>query len=374
MGLSNNLGKLSNMITSTGSAVGIGTSSPSANLQLSGFTSGLPASSGSAQRGGFRIANSSNIAFDFGTVGAGQAWMQVSDVNNYASNFSLLLNPNGGNAGIGTSSITNGTSYGGSGQANVLKLSSANYPCLEINTTLGGGGSLQFTYGSNLPNQVGGYISYNYASGTVNELNIWNQLNGGIVIGTNNSTRMVITNGGQTLIGSTGSLYTNVKLSVKQTAVNIPAEIWSSYSGDEGSAALMLIKFANSSSSSQVFQRFVIDNGNTACGQINGNGASQVAFGSWSDSRLKDNIENLPSQLSNILSLRPVEFDYKNGSGHQIGFVAQEMKEIYPDAVGEDSDGFLTITGWSKTEARLVKAIQEQQQQIEELRQIVATK
>ena len=50
------------------------------------------------------------------------------------------------------------------------------------------------------------------------------------------------------------------------------------------------------------------------------------------------------------------------------------MQEIYSDVVGEDSDGFLTITGWSKTEARLVKAIQEQQAQIEELKQIVATK
>ena len=56
--------------------------------------------------------------------------------------------------------------------------------------------------------------------------------------------------------------------------------------------------------------------------------------------------------------MRPVEFDYKDGSGHQIGFVAQEMQEIYSDAVGE-RDGFLTVTGWSKTEARLVSAIKE---------------
>jgi len=56
--------------------------------------------------------------------------------------------------------------------------------------------------------------------------------------------------------------------------------------------------------------------------------------------------------------LRPVEFDFKNGSGHQIGFVAQEMQEVYPDVVGEQ-DGFLTVTGWSKTEARLVSAIKE---------------
>ena len=92
------------MLITSGGNVGIGTTSPSANLQISGFTSGLPASSGGAQRGGFRIANSSNIGFDFGTVAAGQAWIQVSDVNNYASNFSLLLNPNGGNVGIRTSS------------------------------------------------------------------------------------------------------------------------------------------------------------------------------------------------------------------------------------------------------------------------------
>ena len=49
MGLTNNLGKLSNMITSTGSAVGIGTSSPigkfnvfaGANLSLIVQDSGL---------------------------------------------------------------------------------------------------------------------------------------------------------------------------------------------------------------------------------------------------------------------------------------------------------------------------------------------
>ena len=35
---------------------------------------------------------------------------------------------------------------------------------------------------------------------------------------------------------------------------------------------------------------------------------------------------------------------------------------------GEDANGMLTLTGWSKTEARLVKAIQEQQAIIESLK------
>jgi hypothetical protein len=81
--------------------IGIGLTNPNSKLQIGGFTSGLPASTGSAQRGAFRIANTSNIVLDFGTVAAGQAWLQVSDASNYASNFPLLLNPNGGNTLIG---------------------------------------------------------------------------------------------------------------------------------------------------------------------------------------------------------------------------------------------------------------------------------
>ena len=38
------------------------------------------------------------------------------------------------------------------------------------------------------------------------------------------------------------------------------------------------------------------------------------------------------------------------------------MQAVYPDVVNErGEDDMLMITGWSKTEARLVKAIQEQQ-------------
>ena len=136
-------------------------------------------------------------------------------------------------------------------------------------------------------------------------------------------------------------------------------QIRSDISGDVAQAPFLIAKYDNNSTTSQVFQRFAINQGATANGQINANGASQVAFGSWSDARLKENIVDLPSQLNNIASLRPVEFDYKDGSGHQIGFIAQEMQEVYPDAVGENSDGYLTITGWDKTTSRLVKAIQE---------------
>jgi len=122
-------------------------------------------------------------------------------------------------------------------------------------------------------------------------------------------------------------------------------------------------KFDNNSTTSQVFLRFAINNNTQASGQINANGVNAAAFGSWSDRRLKENITELPSQLANIMALRPIEFDYieSEGGGHQIGFIAQEVQEIYPDLVGERADGMLTLSDMNKNDARLIKAIQEQQ-------------
>ena len=68
----------------------------------------------------------------------------------------------------------------------------------------------------------------------------------------------------------------------------------------------------------------------------------------------------LISPLSNILALRPVSFSYKSG-GDNIGFIAQEMEAVYPDVIDNLGDcvAMKSITGWDKTSARLVKAIQE---------------
>lgn len=144
----------------------------------------------------------------------------------------------------------------------------------------------------------------------------------------------------------------------------------STASGDVGQQQLIITKFDNDSTTSQVFARFTIANNTAANGQINANGASQVAFGSWSDARLKENVVDLPSQLENIMALRPVEFDYikSEGGGHQISFIAQEFEQVYPDAIGEREDGMKVLSGWGKTEARLVKAIQELKAELDKVK------
>jgi hypothetical protein len=175
------------------------------------------------------------------------------------------------------------------------------------------------------------------------------------------------------LLGTTSTSYGSIpgRFTSCSATAGSAGLFYTGFSGDVSTSALNIGKFDNDNSTSQIFVKFGINNAGTGSGQINANGGGAVAFGSFSDRRLKENIEPLASQLSSICALNPVEFDYKTG-GHQIGFIAQEMQEIYPDTVGEDSDGMLSITGWSKTEARLVKAIQEQQALINDLRARVA--
>jgi hypothetical protein len=85
--------------------VGIGTSSPALTLALSGGTGSAPATSGTTQNGTFRIRTAANGVLDMGSVSAtGAGWLQAADQTNLASSYNLLLNPNGGNVGIGTSS------------------------------------------------------------------------------------------------------------------------------------------------------------------------------------------------------------------------------------------------------------------------------
>jgi hypothetical protein len=192
---------------------------------------------------------------------------------------------------------------------------------------------------------------------------------------------MTLDNSGNLLVGNTATnlgVFTVYNNATNFASVQALAYLKGTQASDSGVTGLIIAKYANDSTPSQILARFTINNGANGQGQINANGAGAVAFGSYSDSRLKENIVTLPSQLSNILALHPVEFDYieAEGGGHQVGFIAQEFQQVYPDAVSKrEPDGMLTVTGWSKTEARLVKAIQELSAQVTTLQtQVTALK
>jgi hypothetical protein len=180
---------------------------------------------------------------------------------------------------------------------------------------------------------------------------------------------MTLDASGNLLVGTTSG--TSYRLNLQTGSASQSAIGTSGTSGDTAFQAILITKFDNDSTTSQNFIQFQINNGGANCGKITANGANTAAFGSTSDQRVKENIVDLSSQLDKIMALRPVEFNYLEsyGGGHQIGFIAQEMQQVYPDVISEDDsfEKIMSITGWSKTEARLVKAIQEQQALIESL-------
>ena len=83
--------------------------------------------------------------------------------------------------------------------------------------------------------------------------------------------------------------------------------------------------------------------------------------------RYKSNIQPLGSQLSNIMNLQPVEFDWKTNKKHDIGFVADSVESVYPNLVSKNAQGEIEGMNYSKLVSALVKSMQEQQQQIQSL-------
>lgn len=161
---------------------------------------------------------------------------------------------------------------------------------------------------------------------------------------------------GNLLVGTTAA--TNNASTFTVASAKAALILGSSVSADSTSL-LDLIKFGTTASSSQVYASFAYNSGANGNGTITGAGVGAAQFTANSDIRLKENIVDLAPQLANIMALRPVEFDYKLEKAHQIGFIAQEVREIYPDLIGETKDGYLTLGGLSKNDSRLIKAIQE---------------
>jgi hypothetical protein len=84
---------------------GIGTTTPVNKFEVVATTAD-PASSGSSANGNLRLgASASSHVLDFGlSSSSNYAWLQARLKSNYGTNYSLVLNPNGGNVGIGTTS------------------------------------------------------------------------------------------------------------------------------------------------------------------------------------------------------------------------------------------------------------------------------
>lgn len=118
----------------------------------------------------------------------------------------------------------------------------------------------------------------------------------------------------------------------------------------------------------------ILNNGNVGIGRtpgsflldVNGTIRCIGAVDTTSDARFKTRIEPLSRALETVLRLRGVSYDWRReefpamgfSKRRQLGFIAQEVREVLPQVVSEDDDGTLSI-GYSAVTPLLVEGMKE---------------
>ena len=94
---------------------------------------------------------------------------------------------------------------------------------------------------------------------------------------------------------------------------------------------------------------------------------------STSDYRAKKDIQPLKDGLQRVNKLNPVEFRYIEDDKYSEGFIAHELQEVWEHGVHGEKDGdIMQSVSYGRITPLLVKAIQEQQEQIESLKSEIA--
>ena len=106
-------------------------------------------------------------------------------------------------------------------------------------------------------------------------------------------------------------------------------------------------------------------------GEINTSTGVQTNYVTSSDYRLKENIVPMEKGLERVNKLKPVKFNWKNDGTISEGFIAHEVQEAgwNEGVIGKKDSEEMQMVDYAKLTPLLVKAIQEQQEQIESLQQ-----
>lgn len=106
-------------------------------------------------------------------------------------------------------------------------------------------------------------------------------------------------------------------------------------------------------------------------GRISGNFLQEKDQIVQSDERLKENVQPLHECLQKISGIGPVEFTWKSGaerSGSDVGVIAQEVQQYYPQAVVSGSGPYLRVD-YIKLIPLLLGAIRDLREEVEALKQ-----
>ena len=327
------------VIDATNNRVGVGTASPDALLQVS------------ANNPTFKVTDTSTtgsvlINPDYFSGGADHIRSDINhltigtDAAKYVSlktnNTERMRIDSSGNVGIGTSSPN---SYSG-------------FTTLTLNNA---------STGSVVDWNVNGTRTFTTLA-TATTVNIGSITAIPVTFRTGDTERMRIDSSGNLLVGTTSTSPTSGSVVVA------------------GTATYQIMAHASGSSSGSAYHRF--DYNSTGIGSITQNGTTGVLYNLTSDYRLKNDQQPLTGSKEFVMALQPKKWQWWDGSGEGVGFIAHEFMEVAKysgngekDAVDENGNPVYQSIQPSSSEvmANLVSFIQEQQAIITDLKTRIET-
>lgn len=182
-------------------------------------------------------------------------------------------------------------------------------------------------------------------------------------------------------------LSTNLNLGVLNAATTATENLVGIGGGASGFSAATSVFFstaATTNTDTGTERMRITSNGRVGIGtttpdqllSVNGD-ASKVGGGSWqsfSDQRLKNIKAPFTTGLNAVMKLQPIRFQYRpnnavgiKSESEYVGFSAQEVQKVVPEAVNANSEGYLMVNNdpiiWT-----MLNAIKEQQKEITELK------
>jgi hypothetical protein len=339
--------------------VGVTATSPRRNLEVAG-TIAAPTALATA------ITTSANgtivIADTGGTVGSVigtslngssyDTYIQARNMGAASTPYNLILNPLGGNVGIGTTTPSS-FPFG----KLVIGTTSGNGSATIASATTGEG-TIAFADGTTGTDGYRGFIQYNHT-------------NDALIFGTSGAEDMRIDSSGNLLVGAT-SVAQSGKFEVNGGSGDASAFI------NDSSNSARPIKCWNKASSGQRMIAFLTGTGATFAGGIEC-ASTTTTYATSSDYRLKENIAPMTGALAKVAQLKPVTYKWKLDGSVGEGFIAHELQAVVPncvtgtkDAVDENGKPEYQGIDTSFLVATLTAAIQEQQALITQLQADVA--
>ena len=227
-----------------------------------------------------------------------------------------------------------------------------------FNSTNANGGYVSFARSGTIQGDIGTAAQI-VSGGATTDFGINARGSRNLILGTNNAERARITSDGNLLVGKTSSAD-----SVVGSMIRGSGYITATFA--ESTDATTTYHLYSTGASAY---RFYVGLGGTIF-------ATSIVITAISDQRLKENVRDIDTGLDSIMALKPRRFDWKEGKGQDkkdvAGFIAQEFEDVFPECVstskaGEDGIEYKNINHETLIPT-LVKAMQEQQAMIEDLK------